>query len=91
MKIDDYGYGLYILLDEPVVAEMKIYDGWDHVGWEKTIIEKVFLRRTDRAGYYIVKLADGDRVDRINDFRVGGKSLKSYLEKINITQKGDQK
>jgi len=79
MKITDFGYGLYVLLDEPTVAEMKIYDGWDHVGWERVVIETVFLRRTDRAGYYIVKLADGSRVDRITDFRVGKKSLKSYL------------
>lgn len=78
LSINDYGCGIYTLFKGELPAQMKIYDGWTHTGWQDVLINHVMLRQRDKTGYYIIK-GDFGRIDCINDFRVNGKSLKSYL------------
>ena len=78
LRVSDYGRGIYTLFKGRLSAQMKKYRGWEHIGWIPVVINHVMLRKTDKTGHYIVK-GDFGRVDGINDFRVGKKSLKSYL------------
>jgi len=86
MELKDFARGLYVW-DVNMPGKVKVYD-------REYFIKTVMVRATDRDAYYIIKfryLKDGveDRIDCINEFRINGKTLKSFLEKniINIRRK----
>ena len=93
MKLKDYCPGLYILTNDAVSAKMKVYDYEDYSNWGKVkdykdvVITHVMLRATRKGAYYIIKyfvvgVNEELRKDNIMDFKVNGKSLKSYLENL---------
>jgi len=96
MELKDFARGLYVW-DVNMPGKVKVYDReytGAFIGWEDVFIKTVMVRATDRDAYYIIKfryLKDGveDRIDCINEFRINGKTLKSFLEKniINIRRK----
>lgn len=86
VELKDFARGLYVW-EVNKRGRVKVYDGWEHVGWEDVLIKKVMVRATNKSAYYIIKfryLKDGveDRIDCINDFRINDMALKRYLEKI---------
>ena len=46
---------------------------------EDVYVTAVYVRSTGQSAYYIVYLADGRRINRISDFKVGKKSLKKVV------------
>lgn len=85
MKIKDYAPGIYTLIKEPIIAEIKVYDYYcAHIGWQAVVITRVMLRATRKCGYYIIKYNNDSRCDCINNFRVDGKNLKSYLKEKEL-------